>query len=172
MTKSLKQTGGAVIKDLVPFVSQYTLNAICETAMGTSLENHGAVQEQYRKAVIRMSEIYIYKLTWQWLYPTDWIFSLTSIGREQTKVLKILHGFTEKIIAERKLYHERTNGQYLKNLDESAKADDAEAIGTQKKRLAMLDLLIAASREGLLTDSDIREEVDTFMVAVYICNFS
>jgi len=29
MTKFLKNTGGTVVKDLVPFLSEYTLNAIC-----------------------------------------------------------------------------------------------------------------------------------------------
>jgi len=29
MTKSLENIGGTVVKDLIPFVSEYTLNAIC-----------------------------------------------------------------------------------------------------------------------------------------------
>ncbi|XP_024879016.1 cytochrome P450 4C1-like, partial [Temnothorax curvispinosus] len=84
-------------------------------------------------------------------------------------MLKILHGFTKQIIAERKVYHDCTNGQYLKHFDNdtSAKRNDAEPVGIRRKRLAMLDLLIAASRDGLMTDSDIREEVDTFMFAVH-----
>ncbi|TGZ47943.1 Uncharacterized protein DBV15_11188 [Temnothorax longispinosus] len=147
MTKSLKDIRGAVVKDSVSFVSEYTLNALCETTMGTSLQDLGAFQQRIMKP---------------WLQ-NNWIFSLTPKGREQTKILKIIHGFTEQIIAERKLYHERTNDRYLKTFDDtSIEADEAETIGIRRKRLAMLDFLIVASREGLMTDLDIREEVDTF----------
>ncbi|XP_071571005.1 cytochrome P450 4C1-like isoform X2 [Temnothorax nylanderi] len=168
MTKSLKNAGGTVVKDLVPFFSEYTLNAICETAMGTSLRGLGDFQQQYREAVHQMGELLTYRVMRQWLH-SDWIFSLTSKGREQKKMLKILHGFTKRIIAERKLYHDRTNGQYLKSFDNdtSANRDDAEPVGIRRKRLAMLDLLIAASRDGIMTDLDIREEVDTFMLEGY-----
>ncbi|XP_018394023.1 PREDICTED: cytochrome P450 4C1-like isoform X2 [Cyphomyrmex costatus] len=165
MTKFLKNSKDTVVNDVISFVSEYTLNAICETAMGTSLRDHGDFQQQYREATFRMTEIITYRISRPWLY-SDWIFSLTSKGKQQKRNLEILHGFTEQIIAGRKRYHERTNGRYLKNLSNDVSAEFvADKIGTQRKRLAMLDLLIAASREGLMTDSDIREEVDTFMFA-------
>ncbi|XP_024887719.1 cytochrome P450 4C1-like [Temnothorax curvispinosus] len=97
--------------------------------MGTSLRDLGASQQRYREAVHQMGEHFIYRLMRPWLH-VNWIFWLTPTGREQRKILKILHGFTEQIIAERKLYHNRTNNQYLKSFgnDMSAKRDDAEPI--------------------------------------------
>ncbi|XP_011701419.1 PREDICTED: cytochrome P450 4C1-like isoform X1 [Wasmannia auropunctata] len=163
MIKSLKNTGGTVVKDSVSFFSEHTLNAICETAMGTSLRNFDEYQQQYRKAVHQMGELFAYRLTRQWLH-NDWIFSLVPKGREQKEVVKILHGFTDQVIEERKLYHKRTNGRFLKNFDNiTSEADDTETSTIKKKQLALLDLLIATFQEGLLTDSDIKEEVDTFM---------
>ncbi|KAL6254371.1 hypothetical protein P5V15_014418 [Pogonomyrmex californicus] len=166
MANSLKNIESTIVKDLDSFVSEHTLNALCETAMGTSLQELGPFQQQYRNAVHQMSQILTYKIMRPWLH-NDWIFSLTSKGRQQKRILKILHGFTQKIIAERKLYHEQINEGYLKSFDKDtlAEEDNSETITIKKKRLAMIDILIATSREGHLTDSDIQEEIDTFLFA-------
>ncbi|XP_011706508.1 PREDICTED: cytochrome P450 4C1-like, partial [Wasmannia auropunctata] len=96
MTKTLKHTGGTVVKDLTSFVSEHTLNAICETAMGTSLRDLNAFQQSYRDAIHQMGDLLVHRTMRPWLY-FDWIFSLTPKGRDQKKLLKILHGFTEKV---------------------------------------------------------------------------
>lgn len=132
--------------------------------MGSSLRGLGEYQQEYRHAVHQMGKIVAHRLMRPWLYHRlAYMFSPTY--RQQQKCLKILHGFTEKIIKERKLYHERTKGRYLKCFenDDTVEIDDTKAIGIRKKRLAMLDLLIAASQENHMSDLDIREEVDTFM---------
>ncbi|XP_070167211.1 cytochrome P450 4C1-like [Polyergus mexicanus] len=164
MAKSLKDVEGIVVKDLAPFISKHTLNAICETAMGISLQNLDEFQQQYRNAIHDIIELVFYRGFRPWFY-NNLLFSLSPQGRKQKKVLKILHGFTEKVIAERKLYHKCTNDRYLKNLenDKGTEIDDVEVFEIKKKRLALLDLLLAASRDNFLTDLDIKEEVDTFM---------
>ena len=54
MTKFLNNIEGSIVKDLVFLISQHTLNAICETSMGVSLENMGEYEQQYRQAVHEM----------------------------------------------------------------------------------------------------------------------
>ncbi|XP_032680148.1 cytochrome P450 4C1-like [Odontomachus brunneus] len=162
MTHKLKNIGGTVEIDVIPFVCEHTLNAICETAMGTSLHSLSTAQNKYRQDVRQMSQLIVYRLLRPLLHP-DLTFALTSASKLQKKILKNLHGFTEKIIAERKLYHQRTDNKYLHNLANAMETDDITIHGSRRKRLAMLDLLIAASQENHLSDLDIREEVDTFM---------
>lgn len=107
---------------------------------------------------------------------SDFIFKLTDDYRKHEECLKILHGFSYRVIRERKetiskqqkIKVDSNNNQKLAidengNNIESAVLDDEESLG-KKKRLAFLDLLITASGNGsVLTDEDIREEVDTFV---------
>ncbi|XP_017758948.1 PREDICTED: cytochrome P450 4C1-like [Eufriesea mexicana] len=177
LIEKLKSEEGAVVKDLLPFISEHTLNVICETAMGTSLKDKGSFQYKYRKAVNDMGTIFIYRFVRPW-FCYNFIFNLCPQGWRQSKLLKILHGFSRKIIQERKEYHDQTNGRYLSGIN-YAPSDGVKNIFkhyiVRKKRLAMLDLLIAAHRNNQIDDEGIREEVDTFVfrghdtTAVSIC---
>ncbi|XP_076671545.1 cytochrome P450 4C1 [Andrena cerasifolii] len=163
LIQGLKDEGGPVVKDLVQFCSMHTLNVICETAMGTSLKDKGPFEYKYRKAVHDMGEVLVYRLTRPWFH-LDYVFQLFPEGWRQSRLLKILHGFTKKIIQERKEYHDQTNGRYLSGLeDDVSQKKKEDDVGIRKRRLAMLDLLIAAHRNNQIDDDGIREEVDTFM---------
>lgn len=79
--------------------------------------------------------------------------------RTQKKGIKIMHEFTEKIIAERQqsLLHAQENGF---NLETNC---DPHDLGL-KKRMAFLDVLLQSSVDGEpLTDEQIKDEVNTFM---------
>lgn len=97
---------------------------------------------------------------------------MTEKGKESTKILKTLHNFTSKIIGERKKYHKETKGIYLNEFTNKIHGNDnknTEDIKDEnsKKRLAFLDLLIAASENNqVIDDEGIREEVDTFVFEV------
>ncbi|KAL7303068.1 hypothetical protein TKK_0004284 [Trichogramma kaykai] len=165
--QQLKSLGESSEQQIVPFLTNFTLNVICEAAMGTALAGKEKLQKDYKQAVLDMGDTFIYRLLRPWLRQ-DWAFYITSEGRKQKRALEYLHRFTSNIIKERMDYHEKTGGQFLKNLNEDEESSEVkEVFGLKKKRLAMLDLLIAAYKENgdQIDEEGIREEVDTFMFA-------
>ncbi|XP_045768064.1 cytochrome P450 4C1-like [Maniola jurtina] len=139
--------------DVQPLISLTTLRVMCETTMGTSM-NDGieSVIRKYLKAIETIGESVVKRMCRIWLYSSV-IFNLSTIGRNQKAALLDLHSFTNKIIKERK--------EFLKGL-KSNQLEDDESIG-KKGRLAMLDLLLENETLGNINIEGIREEVDTFM---------
>lgn len=73
--------------------------------------------------------------------------------RKEIRVLKVLHGFTDRVITSRR--NELISGEKHEDLSENS--------GIKRKK-ALLDVLLEATVDGQpLSNEDIREEVDTFM---------
>ncbi|XP_046382677.1 cytochrome P450 4C1-like isoform X2 [Ischnura elegans] len=149
--------------DIAPFIWQCSLDIICETAMGTNMDIQKKVSEEdaaYLKSISFVAESTLHRFLKPWLH-SKIIFDLSSRGREFNKSVKIMHTFSNKVIKAKKQEYSMSH--------KNGVADKNEDIGLTKKRKAFIDILIeAAFAEGhdkkpILSDEDIREEVDTFM---------
>ncbi|XP_033015578.1 cytochrome P450 4V2-like [Lacerta agilis] len=139
------------------YITLCALDVICETAMGKSIGAQHNKDSEYVRAVYRMSVLIQERQKSPWLWP-DLLYHMSRDGREHYRNLKILHSFTDNVIAEK--------AQELKIQEQHR--SNAVSNGQQhrrKVRRAFLDMLLnAADDDGKkLSYLDIREEVDTFM---------
>jgi cytochrome P450 family 4 subfamily V len=144
--------------DIMPYITLCTLDIICDTAMGKHVNAQANSDSEYVKAIYKISELIMERIKQPWTWP-DFLFRLTSRGREHDRLLKVLHSFTNEVIIERT---EQLEQQIKAGNTVASMADKPTAIGG-RKRLAFLDMLLYAAQTNSLTSEDIREEVDTFM---------
>lgn len=91
------------------------------------------------------------------VYRFNLTYRLTKLAREEKKALAVLHGFTEKVIIQRR--EELLKAQKQKQEQNGS----ANEVGS-KRKMAFLDILLQSEIDGKpLSNMDIREEVDTFM---------
>ncbi|CAL1684549.1 unnamed protein product [Lasius platythorax] len=137
--------------DVVPYVKRATLDIICESAMGYKLNAQRNSKNEYVEAVDKIASIVQMRFTNVWI-SSDLIFKMTKAGKEHDHSLCVIHDFVDKVIAERKVeWKLKRDGNFNEPTN---------------KRQALLDLLLEMSHNGtVLTDEDIREEVNTFMYA-------
>ncbi|VVC35985.1 Cytochrome P450,Cytochrome P450, E-class, group IV,Cytochrome P450, conserved site [Cinara cedri] len=140
-----------IVRDVESYVSLCALDIVCETIMGVNLRSQEHKSVDYVKAIKNASNVCIQRIFTFW-YWNETIFNFTNLGRKFRKSLKLLHGFTENVIKERR--------DILKNGEHKTSPTNVK-----KRVYSFLDLLIETSNENpdIMTDKDIREEVDTFL---------
>ncbi|CAB3244164.1 unnamed protein product [Arctia plantaginis] len=148
----LKEKKGAAV-DIVPIISDFTLFTICETAMGTKLDNdQSEATVAYKDAIVHIGLLILIRVTKIWMW-TEFVFKNTATGKQFYKILDTVRSFADNVIKDRK-------AQFKQNKIAEVSADTD--VGT-KRRLAMLDLLLEAEGKGEIDIEGIRDEVNTFM---------
>ncbi|XP_053659148.1 probable cytochrome P450 4d14 [Anopheles marshallii] len=145
--------------DIYEHVTYCALDIISESAMGVKLNTQLQPHSEYVMAVKEISDI-ILKRLFSFLREYKWAFQFTKAHNRQEELLKVVHGFAHRVISERKqqLQDERERKRAQEKLEEE------DVYG--KRRMTLLDLLLNVEIDGkALSDSEIREEVDTFMFA-------
>ncbi|XP_055547607.1 cytochrome P450 4d2-like [Wyeomyia smithii] len=140
-------------------VSLCTLDIISESAMGVKINALDDPDSPYVKAVKQMSNIIFMRL-FSLFREFKIVFHLSKAVHRQKSALAVLHGFTDTVIRERKaqLENDYARESTLQQLEET------DIYG--KRKMTLLELLLNISVNNQpLSNSDIREEVDTFMFA-------
>ena len=109
-------------------------------------------EKEYRQANIDVAQIAAFRMFNSW-FVNSFLNLFSPKYLEEKKAIKTLHNVTRNIIAKR-----------TQAIEKLPYTPDNHEVYKGRKRLAMLDLLLAAKKEEKgIDDKGICEEVDTFM---------
>ncbi|EAL40625.3 cytochrome P450 4g15 [Anopheles arabiensis] len=191
VVKKMQKENGKVF-DCHDYMSECTVEILLETAMGVSKKTQDQSGYDYAMAVMKMCDILHLRHRKMWLYP-DLFFNLTQYAKKQVKLLNTIHSLTKKVIRNKKAaFDTGTRGSLAttsintvnieKSKSDSTKTNTVEGLSFgqssnlkddldveendvgEKKRLAFLDLLLESAENGaLISDEEIKNQVDTIM---------
>lgn len=129
--------------------------------MGVSVNAQDNSESDYVKSVKQMCAVVILR-AFSPLKMYDFFYQFTDLCRKERNALKILHGYTKKVIERRK------QELVMSKPDD----DEKDEYGIKKKRFAFLDLLLQGDDgKQVLSDDEIQEEVDTLLFEVKLAWF-
>ncbi|XP_036328213.1 probable cytochrome P450 4ac1 [Rhagoletis pomonella] len=140
------------LNDVIP---EFTLNNICETALGVSLDDIPGSKE-YRHTIHNLELMMVKRLCNPLLY-FELIFYLFEDYKGFYRDLKVAHDFSGMII-------QKKREEYR---SKQRNANDVSDETGKRKRYAMLDTLFNAESKGIIDHQGICDEVNTFMFEGY-----
>ncbi|XP_044729324.1 probable cytochrome P450 4d14, partial [Chrysoperla carnea] len=164
--KNLKKHVDGGNFDVYPYITLLGLDIICQTAMGIDINAQMQSDSEYVTAVRDVCQI-VFERIFSAIQQSDFIFyNFTKNGKVFKKSLKILHNLTNKVIEERRqlLIDSMKNNTTKPNKIINKEVINDLEVQEKKEKMVFMDVLLKSTIDGKpLTNSDIREEVDTFM---------
>ncbi|XP_044594329.1 cytochrome P450 4g15-like [Cotesia glomerata] len=164
------------------YLGETVFHSLLETVMGVSKSSQGPSGYDYVLAVLRMCDILHLRHTRFWLR-SDLIFNFTKHGKNQAKMLNLIHSLSKNVIHRKKMDYDAGKRNFIETTDnKDAKVTSVNGLSfgqsaglrddldvddndiAEKKRLPFLDRLMEASqKENILTEQEISDQVNTIM---------
>ncbi|XP_044019149.1 cytochrome P450 4g15-like [Aphidius gifuensis] len=174
--------------DIHDYLSAVTVDILLDTAMGVRNGKRQKTGFDYATAVMKLCDI-IHQRQYNFMLRIDPFFKFTSFATKQEQLLSIIHSLTRNVIKQKQqelaekgelsLPEVYATGKNIEtstvNIDRENKnsnmryvRDDLDEIDEndvgEKRRLAFLDMMLELARnESILSEEEVREEVDTIM---------
>ncbi|GAB0097244.1 Probable cytochrome P450 4s3 [Sergentomyia squamirostris] len=159
LVRKLSEVADERTVDIETYSTLFTLDVICETAMGVRMNFQENDNAEYVKSTKTICEI-IFSRAFSPILRIPFFFNMSSLRKRQDEALHVFHGQSKRVL---ELRRKKLTEDKITISDILTKGEGM--IGTRGK-LSFLDLLLLTQRENNdLTDENIREEVDTFMFA-------
>ncbi|KAJ8715358.1 hypothetical protein PYW07_009840 [Mythimna separata] len=139
----------------IPYMKHNALETLCVGTFGINAIADDEFTQKYMYSVDEMIRIAITRLVKFWLQ-NDFIYGLSRLKKRENEVVKNLHAMTNTVLQKKKAA--------LKN---EVLINKTEFEITDTKYKPFLDLLLELSKNGDLTDREVREELDTIIAAGY-----
>ncbi|XP_017778217.1 PREDICTED: cytochrome P450 4C1-like [Nicrophorus vespilloides] len=140
--------------DVEEYITAAALEMVIQTAMGIKTNNQESnceLAEQFTRGL----EIMFMRM-FNFIFHSDFLFNLTSMAKEERTIVNSFQNFIRTVIADKRAS--------LKRKEQEMKQSIEAEIGEFKERKVFLDHLIELSQNQQLTDQEMIEEVQTFMI--------
>ena len=155
-------SGGKAVVEVQRLAKLSTLDVICETSMGVSVDALHS-DSDYVEAVDQITKFLFKRFANPLTLFSNLIYAMTSDGRTYYKYLRTIHEFTWKVILENIAQREQKGKK--REEDQKEEAGDGGGDGRYNKKKVLIDVLLDMYERDEIDMDGVQEEVDTFMFA-------
>nr|QZP43555.1 cytochrome P450 monooxygenase CYP341A43 [Ephestia elutella] len=142
---------------LWPFVSTYTLDSVCETAMGVKINAQSNPDSPFLTSMNSLLSLVCQRVFHLWLQP-DWLYSMFPRSQDHERCRKMMHDFTDSVI--------KTKREELKiETNDKSEADNEYDLGNYRLKTFLDHLITLSGGSKGFTNVELREEVLTLTIA-------
>ncbi|EZA59720.1 Cytochrome P450 4C1 [Ooceraea biroi] len=147
LEREIERNSGNAI-DIVPFIGKATLDITCDTAMGVDLRIQ-EIESEFTYLKDRGYALVFERILQPWFW-IEWLYYLTSSGKEYKSLVNRLNEFSNEVIRKKKALRQSQSNHI-----------------TARKKKAFLDLLLDENdkTDKPLSDDQLVAQIHTFLLA-------